>query len=365
VIHRATNAPPGDARLPWSSSRQFEFDMPNYRGVYRGQVHGDDPEMEFSCGVLTATGATNSQTFEVLMAEQEVSLVSKKDGLRATGDRAVYTRADERMIMSGNTAWKQGRQEGRADRATLDRREQSLDAHGNVAMKAPRETLSAGGFFLSSTNKRAQRHCHERLAARGCVRALFNTFARSNRRRRSWCASLMPPAIDPRQTHRSIATPADQTATAEGNVVVTHGDQGRGLRSERAVYTKADDKMVFTGKPAWQMERSDGRADVVTVHNSTREIHAEGNVATKVTVGAQQGTLLNFFPESGDTNQGPQIIEVFARELKAKDRQVTFLGDARAHQSPLTGSEPRLRSDTFEVRFGTNSNVEAIRAIDI
>jgi lipopolysaccharide export system protein LptA len=368
VIHRATNAPPDEARLPLViTSKEFEFDLPKYRGVYREQVHGDDPEMEFSCGVLTATGSTNSQTFEVLMAEQEVSLVSKKDGLRATGDRAVYTRADERMIMSGNTTWKQGRQEGRADRATLDRREQSLDAHGNVAMKAPRETLSAGGFFLSSTNTPSVTPADDSPLV-DLFATHFQYFpARSNLTIAEGAVRIVDATnqltCDKLTVQSATNAPAQQMAIAEGHVVVAHGHQGQGIRSERAVYTKADDKIVFTGQPEWKLEQSDGRADKVTIQNSTREVHAEGHVATKITFGAQQGSLLKLFPESGDTNQTPRVIEVFAKELEAKDRRVTFLGEAHAHQSPITGSEARLRSDTFEVRFGTNANnAESIQA---
>jgi len=368
VIHRATNAPLVEARQPLViTSKRFEFDMATYRGVYREQVHGDDPEMEFSCGVLTVAASTNNQSFEVLTAETDVSLMNKKDGLRANADSAVYTRADERTVLSGNVAWKQGRREGRADRAILDRRDQSLDASGNVAMKVPRETLSAGGFFLTSTNASPVTPVDDSPLV-NLFATHFQYFpARSNLTVAEGAVRIVDSTNQLTCDKLTVQspTPAEQTAIAEGSVVVAHGNLGQGMRSERAVYTKADDRIVFTGQPEWKLEQSDGRADRVTFHNATREIDAEGNVATKVTVGARQGTLLNFFPESGDTNQGPRIIEVFARELKAKDRRVTFSGGAHAHQSPLTGSEPRLRSDTFEVRFGTNAhNVESIQATE-
>ena len=368
VIHRSTNAAPGEVKPPLIlTSRQFEFDMAKFRGIYRDQVHGDDPEMEFSCGTLTAAGSTNSQTFEVLMAETDVSLLNKKDGLRATGEHAVYTRLDERFVLSGNAVWQQGRQEGRADHATLDRRERSVDAQGNVAMRVPREAISAGGFFLSTTNPPVAAAADlsplvdlyaarfQYFAARSNLTVAEGTVRIVDETNQLTCDKL---------TIESTGLP-QETAIAEGKVIVSLGDQGRGIRSERAVYTKANDEIVFTGQPAWQMDRSDGRADRVTIHNSTREIHAEGQVATKVAVGMQQGSLLKFFPDAGNTNQAPRVIEVFARELRARDRQVSFLGDARAHQSPVTGSEPRLRSDAFEFRFGTNANhVESIRATD-
>ena len=41
--------------------------------------------------------------------------------------------------------------------------------------------------------------------------------------------------------------------------------------------------------------------------------------------------------------------------MVSRDRVVTLFGDAEAHQSPINGSEPRLRSEVIEARFGTNA----------
>jgi lipopolysaccharide assembly outer membrane protein LptD (OstA) len=155
----------------------------------------------------------------------------------------------------------------------------------------------------------------------------------------------------------------EETALAEGHVVVSQGEQGHRLRSGRAVFTKSDETIVFTDRPEWNLDQGEGRADRVTIRNATSEIQAEGNVATKITLDAQQGSFLKIFPDSTDTNRAPQVIEVFSQELKARDRWVAFLGEVHAHGSPLTGSEPRLRSDVLEVRFGTNVNhVQDIQA---
>jgi lipopolysaccharide export system protein LptA len=159
------------------------------------------------------------------------------------------------------------------------------------------------------------------------------------------------------------ATAPEQTAIAEGHVGVSQGEEGHRLRSERAVYTKSDEKIVFTGGPEWNLAQSEGRAERVTIHKPTGEIHAEGSVAAKVTLGPEQGSLLTFFPDASNTNGAAQVIEIFSRDLKAKDRLVTFEGEVHAHQAPITGSEPRLRSDVLDVRFGTNVHqVETIQA---
>src|SRR6185295_12239611 len=108
----ATNAPGVDAKPPLViTARRFEFDIPKRLGVFRDQVHGDDPEMEFTCGVLTASASTNVQSFDLLVAESEVTISNKVERLAAHGDRAVYTRANDTMELIGHVAWKQEQQE--------------------------------------------------------------------------------------------------------------------------------------------------------------------------------------------------------------------------------------------------------------
>jgi len=322
----ATHAPGAEVKPPLViTSKRFDFDMPRREGVFRDDVEGRDAEMEFTCGIFTLTASTNSQSPELFLAETAVT-------------------------------WKRDQQVGRADRAVIHASEKSLEALGNVVLQLPRASGALGGFFSAAPNGPATGsqdaqpvvlyadHFHSRsnlTVAEGAVRVVDRT-------NRLTCDKL---------TLQSTAdAPKDTTAVAEGHVEVAQGEQGRQLRSDRAVYTKADGVVVFTGKPEWTLDPSAGRANRVTVRSQTGEIHAEGNVAARVTLRPQQGSLLKLFPVGPDTNSAPQVIEVFARDLNAAEGLVTFLGDARAHQSPITGAEPRLRADSMEVRFATNAH---------
>jgi lipopolysaccharide export system protein LptA len=377
LLQRATNAPGAEAKPPLViTSHRFEFDMPKRQGLFREQVHGDDPELEFTCGVLTASGSTNHQSFDLdlLVAETGVVISNKLDGLRAQGDRAVYARAHEIMELIGNAAMKQGQREGQADRAVIRRLENSFEAKGKVVMKLPRESLGLGGFFLTATETNSPPNHPTRGESPVPTNSspLVDLFADHFQYQSNltvaegavWVVDATNQLTCDKLTVQSAtAASPEETAIAEGHVVVSQGEQGHRLRSQRAVYTKSADSIVFTEGPEWSLDQSEGHADRVTIHNSTSEIDAEGNVAAKLTLPPQQGSFLTFFPDSANSNRAAQVIEVFARELKAKDRQVTFLGDAHAHESPLTGSESRLRSDVLEVRFGTNGHqLESIQA---
>ncbi|MCU0784141.1 MAG: hypothetical protein MUF81_08890 [Verrucomicrobia bacterium] len=363
VIQRAITNAVTEATAPLViTSRWFSFDATNHYAVFHEEVHGDDPEMAFTCGQLTVHAAPGERSFEVIEAWESPVIIGKADGRRVTADRVVYTRADERAELVSNVSWQQGRQSGRADRAVVLRLEKDFTADGHVAMKLPRESLGAGGLLLSGSNAPVALadtnaplvdlfadHFHSRsnlLVAEGAVRLMDVT----NRL-----------ACDKLTAQSATASASEETATAEGNVVVERG--GGSLRAARAVYTKSEAAIVFTGEPKWTQAQMEGRAERVTIHSETGEIHAKNQVAVKLPVGDQRASFLTFFPAATDTNNAPQEIEVFAREFTAKERRVIFLGDVRAHQLPVTGSEPRLQCDELEVKFAAaTSQAESLQA---
>lgn len=363
VIQRATTNAVTEASAPLViTSRWFSFDATNQYAVFHEEVHGDDPEMEFTCGQLAVHAAPGERTFEVIEAGQSPVIIGKADGRRVTADRAVYTRADERAELVSNVAWQQGRHSGRADRAVVLRLEKDFTAEGHVAMKLPRESLGAGGLLLSGSNAPVALadtnaplvdlfadHFHSRsnlLVAEGAVRLMDIT----NRL-----------ACDKLTVQSATASAPEETAVAEGNVVVERG--GGSLRAARAVYSKSDATIVFTGDPKWMQAQLEGQAERVTIHSETGEIRAENHVAVKVPLGAQQASLPTLFPTAADTNSVPQVIEIFAQEFLAQERRVIFLGDVRSHQLPITGNESRLQCEELEMKFAPASHqTESLQA---
>ena len=362
IRQSATNMAAGTKSPMVITSGQFEFNLETYTGIYRDQVQGEDATNKFSCGTLTVSTSTNGQvigqSFDRLVAEPDAVFMEKKPGGRAaSAQRAIYTRASETMELLGKATWKQGAQEGRADRAFFRQSDNSFDAIGNVAMKLPKETVGLGGFFSPTTNPPAK------VASKNP--ALVDVFADRFQSRSNFSWSVAEGSVRVVDATNRLScdkltvlsvkgASSNDTATADGNVVVIQGDENHRIRSRRAVYTKADERIVFSGNPDWKMEPSEGRAELLTIHKPTGEIRATGGVTAKVTTDSKQGGGLNLFPQSSDTNQTTRVIHFFGREMRSRDRMVRLIGDARAHQEPINGSEPRLRSDVIEVRFGTN-----------
>jgi lipopolysaccharide export system protein LptA len=363
VIQRTTTNAVTEATAPLViTSRWFSFEATNHCAAFHEEVHGDDPEMEFTCGQLAVRAGPGGRSFEVIEAGQSPVITGKADGRRVTADRAVYTRADERAELVSNVSWQQGRHSGRADRAVVLRLEKDFSAEGHVAMKLPRELLGAGGLLLSGSNAP--------VATADTNAPLLDLFAdrfhsRSNLLVAEGAVRLMDVtnrlSCDKLTMQSATASAPDESAMAEGNVVVERG--GGSLRAARAVYAKSDATIVFTGEPQWTQAQMEGRAERVTIHSETGEIHAENRVTVKLAVRDQRASFLTFFPAVADTNSAPQEIEVRAREFTAKERRVIFLGDVRAHQLPVSGSEPRLQCDELEVKFAaTGPKAESLQA---
>jgi lipopolysaccharide export system protein LptA len=296
-----------------------------------------------------------------LRLERRVSVFSKPDQLSATADSAAYARTNETLSLTGNVAWQQGGQSGRAGRVVIRRTEREFAADERVAVQLPRGALGLGGLLSAPTNAAGPAAPGDaplqltaaHLLVRSNLTVITGGVGLRDATNRLACDQL------------TIETAGnDQVATATGDVAVCRGAEDQCLRAARAVYTKSLGTAVFTGEPRWKLDPTEGRAREITLRD-TGEIHAAGDVAARVTLASRTNSFLNLFPGAGQTNQSAQVLELFARDLTASRARVTLTGDARVHQSPLTGGEPRLRCETLALHFHTNSSqVELMEAQD-
>jgi len=129
----------------------FDYDSSDGRAVYTGHVHVNDPEMTIDCELLTVsfaraearpapgTGTTGKPgglsavaggKIDTIVAERKVVIVNRKDGLRATGAKAVYTAATDIVELTGNPVVQQPQGILEADVVILDRARNRLLARG-------------------------------------------------------------------------------------------------------------------------------------------------------------------------------------------------------------------------------------------
>ncbi len=372
AVHAVIENPTNALSSLMITSRWFEFDAGTKRGVFHDDVRGENVDQIFTCGSLAVSSGTNKNTgslatvsgmnsssFERIEADGGLEITGKSKPGHASAQRGVFHRADERIELFGDATWAFDGKSGKADRITARKTDESYEAVGNVMMKLPRESLGAAGGLLSTNNPGTKssgnnlvdiRTDHltrfgNRLLADGSVRLNDGTNQLS-------CDKLE--ALTATKTFR------EETATATGNVFVERG--GAGIRSERADYTKADSKIVFTGNPRFIQDKIQGKATRVTVLTTTGEVFAENDVTVAFPLAAGGGSLLGLFP-GAETNRVSQQAQIVAQNFRLKDRVGKFIGNVQAHQLPRTGGEPRLQSDELEVYIAKDGrHAESLQA---
>lgn len=154
---KSTARPGGTNAVLEIFSDNFEYDSANGRAVYTGHVHVDDAEMTIDCELLTVTFArSNVQPsagsdatgkpgdlsavaggkIDTIIAERKVVIVNRKDGMRATGAKAVYMASTDVVELTGNPVVEQPQGTLEADVVILDRAKSRLLAKGREGKQA-------------------------------------------------------------------------------------------------------------------------------------------------------------------------------------------------------------------------------------
>lgn len=341
-----TNPPPAPLVI---SSRWFLFEITNRRAVFHEQVRGEDAEIEFTCAQLAVQSTGTNATFDAVEAQGGLAVLEKATGRRVTAARAIYSRAEERAQLLGDVVWSQPDQSGQADRLEFDRASGSVRAEGRVTLRLPPGTFGLSAVAGDGSNAAALQltadsvFSHTNLVvAEGRVRLQSGTNGLT-------CEKLTA-RLD--ADRRNV-----ETALAEGDVRVLRA--AGTLRAEAAEFSQAAGRVVFRGKPEWSDARSRGRARRLTVQTETGNLLAEEEVNVTLVLSGQSGSLPSVFPETTRTNGEPRIVQVFAQSLLTDPARAVFGGGVRAHQAPLTGSEPRLQCDTLTLEFAGGDGAPA------
>lgn len=377
LVQYTNNAPPLEI-----TSRWFEFDADQRRGIFHDNVRGEDTNQVFTCELLTISTTTNKTSktqgsssinlagansggLDYIEADGGLTVIGKQPGQRAKARRGAYHHAEQRMDLVGDAEWEFEGRSGEAERITAWNKGENIEASGKVRLTMPRTELGAAGNLLSSTNTAVKTPATnsvtifadrftkrgDRLLADGNVRITDGT-------NQLTCAKLEGKQATPRSP--------EEFAVATGDVFV--GRDNGGIHSDRADYSKAKDQILFTGNPRFVQDQISGTAGRLIVHTLTREVRAENEVAVTFPLAAGSGTLLNILPHEQTNRVAPpqrsdQKISVTAQTFQFQDRRGLFTGNVVARELPADGSESRMRADEMEVMLAADQkHAESLQA---
>lgn len=373
LVRYTNNAPPLEI-----TSRWFEFDIEQRRGIFHDNVHGEDTNQVFTCELLTISATTNktqrstpnltgarSGGLDYIEADGSLEITGKSSPGHAQAQRGSFRQADQRVDLVGDAVWDFNGYSGSADQFTVWMVNTNIDASGKVKLSMPSGALGAAGGLLSATNaptktpgtnivtlfadRFTKRGDH--LLAEGDVRITDGT-------NQLTCARL--------DAKQSTPKSPDDFAAATGGVFV--GRDNGGIHSDRADYSQAKEEILFTGNPRFIQDQIQGTADRVVVHTPTREVRAENNVAVTFPLKTDSGTLLNVLPNEKTNQVAPpkrtdQKVSVTAQNFRFQERRGLFTGNVVARELPADGSESRMRADEIEVLLAADQkHAESLQA---
>jgi len=168
--------PGSDAdKIRITSRDGFEYDLNSRTAIYRGAVVVTDSTMKMTCESLSvqfaaATGATNATSrpmvagnlggrVEMIAAAGRVIIINQQDGSTAIGDKAVYTAANETVVLSGDrpSITASNGSGMRADIVIFDRRAGRFRAEGRVESFFTQSAIDGGSLFNTTTQPPAGR----------------------------------------------------------------------------------------------------------------------------------------------------------------------------------------------------------------
>jgi lipopolysaccharide export system protein LptA len=374
LVRYTNNAPPLEI-----TSRWFEFDVEQRRGIFHDNVRGEDTNQVFTCELLTISATTNktqrstpnlagvrSGGLDYIEADGGLTVIGKQPGQRAKARRGAYHHIEQRLDLIGDAEWEHEGRSGQADRITAWQKGEDIEAHGKVRLTGPRQDLGAAGNLLgSATNTTAKTSATnyvtifadhltkrgDRFLAEGDVRITDGT-------NQLTCARI--------DGKKGTPESPEEFAAATGGVFV--GRDNGGIHSDRADYSKAKEEILFTGNPRFVQDQIQGTAGHVVVDTVTQEIRAEKEVAVTFPLKAGSGTVLNFLPNEKTNQVAPpkrtdQKVSVTAQTFRFQDRRGLFTGNVVARELPADGNESRMRADEIEVLLAADQKrAESIQA---
>jgi lipopolysaccharide transport protein LptA len=328
-----------NSQLITITSDVFHYDRQAGLITYTGHVHAEDDQTDMSADTMTVLRSEDG-TIENITGDQNVVLVSKTTGGRATGQHAVYTSSQGRqtVTLTGNPRWQDSADENAGKVLTgtvftLDRPDalhSTLRADGDAHLRMPRGSLSQSGLMFGS-----------QPAQPGNTPTGTNGFVQINSDTMTF---QLPPTNGP-----------VQAVVADGHVLILDPDANTRATATHADYSDLAGYLQLTGNPVWQADQRVARGDVLSFDRESQSFSARTNAFLRFPASALgQSVNASGGPSRSAGSTTNQFVEVTARDYEYRGGLLTFHDDV--HAVAKDGDIPRGLLDCGVLRVLTVSN---------
>lgn len=300
----------------------------NY-AVFTGDVLARDRNAEMFCDKLTAEMGASGRGVRRIVAEENVAY--SDDAVRTTGERAVYSVADETATLTGNVGWKIEENEGTSDLIEVHNGLREFRARKNVSVTVAAEKFVPSGWFSNApqpppgdTDPRAFEILADDLEYRSDSAAF-----RGNVRVQDGESSVF--RCDVLISEFSGNDGKLTNLHAEGNVQFQQNDAL--IQGDRADYSESENVMTLSGSPEWTIAEGTGSSDLLIFDPENNRIQADGHVTMKFKVKSDLLPDFSFKPEEKSENRvlpGTDVeIQVDSQKMYYQPGSAIFLNRVR------------------------------------
>ena len=349
---------------------QFEYQGLSNEVFYRGGVVVQEASMRIASDLLFLRLPGSGQDLEYALADKNVKIQLKDEGIEISAGRAVYlnTNRQEWIDLTGSPSWIRGYQSGRADQLRFERQSKNVIAQGNTYTKIPQTGTESVTFFMpgleSSTNAASKPEgfleifSDKSIMQPGKVAFEGQVRIREDRGGEITHISCGILNLDTPESSNQV-----NRIEMKERVLVQQADKR--LTGELLIYTQTNRLIEITGQPTWRLPPHMGAAEKISYPTDTKVLQARGKAWIKMHMGSTNFSLgiaaLDKKIETGDE----RYLRIESNEYDLSQDEAIFRGNVHIRDIIKEKTQGILTCGRLNVSFFKNGKgIKSIVAED-
>lgn len=312
-------------------SDTFTFDRGANVIKFTGHARGDNEQMNLACDEITVR--RGSSRVERIEADRQVVITTRETGGKATGDHAIYSMEDRRLVLTGDPFYSDGTKEATGRRFYFDQVQRTMQAEGDAHFKMPRNALNQGGFLA------------------GAVTPAPTNAANAGTEWAEIFADVLWLQLPP-------STGSVQRVMASNHVIILDPAKRTRATAGRASFEESTGVLELMDRALWEGDQRVARAELLRFDRNQQSFAALTNAYLRFpisSIGTNQGNL----KAGGATNQ---FIEVIAGDYVYGSNLLTFHEQVKAGFMQGDWLRGTLEAGSLQVEFTTNNQLHGLLA---